>query len=73
MTKKDQKTITDPQNYTHEQAAKLLGVDSHTLYQWRAAGRGPAYFKMGRMVVYKMADILGWQERNLKRHCPARV
>lgn len=73
MSKRPREIIEqEVQAYSHEQTAKLLGVQNHTLAQWRSQGRGPAYYKMGRMVVYKLRDILDWQERSMERHCPVR-
>jgi hypothetical protein len=39
---------------------ELLG-DRDKLAQWRHKGVGPAYYKIGRKVVYRGSDlILGW-------------
>lgn len=31
-----------------------------TLERWRVEGRGPAFVKMGRRVVYRRDDLLTW-------------
>jgi predicted DNA-binding transcriptional regulator AlpA len=42
----------------HE-VAEILGVARVTLQQWRAQGKGPRYFKLGRRAVrYRLADVL---------------
>jgi len=39
-------------------AAKLLSSSPKTLRNWRHLGRGPAYSKRGRMVRYRVQDLL---------------
>jgi hypothetical protein len=39
------------------QAAAYLGLAPQTLRNMRFYGRGPAYCKMGRRIVYRMADL----------------
>ena len=43
-----------------DQAAAMLGVEESTLAQWRCAGIGPAYFKIGRRAYYAGEDLKGW-------------
>src|SRR5207248_11216098 len=38
-------------------AADYLGVSESTLPKWRMRGDGPAYRKLGRVVVYDLADL----------------
>jgi hypothetical protein len=40
------------------EAAMILSVSPQTLRNFRHLGRGPAYSKRGRMVRYKVADLL---------------
>ncbi|NQW89643.1 helix-turn-helix domain-containing protein [Curtobacterium sp. VKM Ac-2861] len=40
--------------------AALLGVSPKTLANWRSAGIGPSYFKVGGRVRYDQAVILAW-------------
>lgn len=42
--------------------APLLGVSLSTLRNWRVAGRGPAYLKLGRKVSYPLASTLAWRD-----------
>ncbi len=42
------------------EAAKILSASPQTLRNWRFIGRGPAYSKRGRMVRYKVADLLNF-------------
>lgn len=34
------------------------------LAQWRYKGIGPAYYKLGRKIVYRGADLNAWVESN---------
>jgi hypothetical protein len=42
------------------QSAKIVRVKPSTLRDWRSAGRGPAYFKVGRLVYYRRTDLWAW-------------
>jgi Helix-turn-helix domain len=44
------------------EAAKILAVSPQTLRNYRHLGRGPAYSKRGRMVRYKVADLLDYMD-----------
>lgn len=39
------------------QAAAFLGLKAQTLRNMRHYGKGPAYFKLGRRVIYRVADL----------------
>jgi|BarGraNGADG00212_1021973.scaffolds.fasta_scaffold10466_3 excisionase family DNA binding protein len=43
--------------------ADYLGVPVRTVYSWRATGKGPRGFRVGKFVRYKAADIEAWLER----------
>ena len=36
-----------------------------TLANWRSKGKGPQYKQMGSRVVYTLADVEAWEEKNL--------
>lgn len=38
----------------------LGGIDEKTLANWRSAGKGPAFFKVGGRVMYDDADLDKW-------------
>ena len=44
------------------EAAKLLSASPQTLRNWRFLGKGPAYFKKGRMVRYSLKSLIGFME-----------
>mgnify|MGYP001073919398 CR=1 FL=1 len=46
------------QAFNDVQAAKYLGLKSpKTLRNWRYYGRGPAYCRLGRRIVYRQEDL----------------
>ncbi len=40
--------------------SQLLGVPVATLANWRCAGHGPPFLKVGRHVRYRSDDIAAW-------------
>jgi hypothetical protein len=54
----------DPPIFLDQNAtAELLGLSSRTLERFRLEGRGPAFRKFGRRVLYAKSDILTWADR----------
>ncbi len=41
----------------------LIG-DRAKLAQWRHKGVGPAYYRLGRKIIYRGADLNAWAEAN---------
>lgn len=41
----------------------LIG-DRAKLAQWRHKGIGPAYYKLGRKIIYRGADLNAWADAN---------
>lgn len=41
-------------------------VTKGTLTNWRHQGKGPPWRKLGSRVVYRMEDVLAWEESNTK-------
>lgn len=41
--------------------ASRLQVPEQTLAIWRMKGYGPRYFKVGRYVRYRLADVIEWE------------
>ena len=58
--------------YIPEEAAKLLRSKSRTLERWRSTGTGPRYIKVGRRVVYRLADLEVWLEQQAREHTAER-
>jgi predicted DNA-binding transcriptional regulator AlpA len=44
------------------EAAAFLTMGVQTLADWRSAGVGPRYIKVGRNVRYRRSDLLQWLE-----------
>ena len=44
---------------TSAEVATLLGISEATLRTWRTAGRGPSYYRLGR-VLYWQRDVDAW-------------
>lgn len=40
---------------------EIIG-DRDKLAQWRHKGSGPAYYKLGRKIIYRGADLNAWAE-----------
>ncbi len=49
------------------QAATFLGLSPRTLERFRVEGRGPAFLKLGRRVVYSRDDLVKWAEGQRRR------
>ena len=53
---------------TPAQLASRWGLSLNTLSQWRAAGMGPAYLRIGDgkrpSIRYRMSDILAYERRS---------
>jgi predicted DNA-binding transcriptional regulator AlpA len=43
-----------------DKIAKMLGIATQTLANWRSEGCGPRYLKVGRLVYYRRSDISAW-------------
>lgn len=56
---------------TPEEAAKFLRATVHSLERWRSAGGGPTFTKIGRRVVYSLADLEAWVARQRRDHTAA--
>jgi predicted DNA-binding transcriptional regulator AlpA len=45
----------------HE-AAEFVGLKKQTLQVWRINGQGPAFYKIGRSVKYRLSDLIAYIE-----------
>jgi predicted DNA-binding transcriptional regulator AlpA len=52
---------------TAGEAAKMLGLAPSTLAKLRLNGNGPLYCKLGRRVVYRVADLEHWLQSRTVR------
>lgn len=56
-----------PNRATEAQLALYWGVSRRTLQRWRAGGYGPAWMFIGGRVLYRRADVLGFEEATLRQ------
>ncbi len=49
------------------EVAQLYGMSRTTLDQWRSQGRGPRFFREGRLVLYQVKDIENYLEGGIVR------
>lgn len=47
------------------EVAKILGYKPVGIIRMRQLGKGPAYFKQGRYVKYRLSDVEKWVEANM--------
>ena len=52
---------------TEEDLAQRWKVSILTISQWRWNGKGPRFFKMGRQIFYRPADVQRFEEQKSKR------
>jgi hypothetical protein len=45
---------------TIAETASLIQQSPGTLASWRCAGKGPAFYKLGRKILYSEVDVLAW-------------
>lgn len=56
-----------------KQLADYWGISRRTLERWRAIGWGPLFLKIGGRVVYRVEDILAYEEQHLAESTQSRV
>jgi predicted DNA-binding transcriptional regulator AlpA len=57
----------DNQEFTDERAlGDWLNLSPITLQAWRRQGKGPRFFKVGRLVRYSVADVRAWLAANMR-------
>ncbi len=47
---------------TTKELAERYGVPIETVWKWSAKGTGPAYFRIGKRNLYRVADVLAWEK-----------
>lgn len=51
---------------TTDELANRWSMSSGALINWRDQSQGPRYIKVGRLVRYRLEDILEYERKNLK-------
>ena len=49
-------------------ASSYLGIRPSTLRAWKRQGRGPSYFRAGKLLRYRRTDLDSWIARNSVSH-----
>lgn len=49
--------------FTPKELSEYMGIAIHTLALYRLYGTGPKYLKLGRIIRYKLGDVLDWIDR----------
>ena len=52
---------------TTPKAAQFLNLSPRTLEKMRVTGNGPTYVLMGRLVRYRLDDLLAWANAGARR------
>jgi hypothetical protein len=52
---------------TEQDASRILQCSPRTLQRLRATGGGPAYYKCGRLVRYRLDDLNSWLASHVRR------
>jgi len=55
-------SVSDSPYMPQGTAAAFLNLSPRTLERLRVDGRGPAFLKLGRRVMYSRADLVSWAE-----------
>ncbi len=58
-------TTINCNHINQKQLAKRWSISQRTLERWRAIGWGPLFLKIGSRVVYRVEDILAYEEQHL--------
>ncbi|MCT8159368.1 helix-turn-helix transcriptional regulator [Pseudoruegeria sp. SHC-113] len=56
-----------PQCLNQKELARRWTISHRTLERWRWAGEGPAYMKIGGRVVYRLEDIIAFEQGQLQQ------
>lgn len=64
-----------PNDYKRvDDVASYLGVSDVTLKKWRLAGGGPPWYRLGgQTIVYKLAEVDEWVEKQRYAVAPGRT
>ena len=60
-----------PREYLNiDEAADFIGVSRQTLDRWRMVATGPAIHRVGRRVLYSLADLRAYMESHRQQPLP---
>ena len=55
------------QHLTQPELAERWRVSGRTLERWRRNGTGPAFLRLNGKVLYRLSDVLGFEQTHLKK------
>lgn len=56
-----------PQHLTIKELAERWNMAPGSLSNWRVKGMGPKYVKVGKTVLYPVAEVEAYERENVKR------
>jgi hypothetical protein len=67
MTNTRYLTVPNPQYLTVPELASRLRMSPGTLANWRHRGEGPGFLKIGKKILYPIAEVQAYEEQALRR------
>ncbi|MBS0563301.1 MAG: DNA-binding protein [Proteobacteria bacterium] len=55
---------------TQIELAARWRISHRTLEYWRSLGEGPRFIKIGRLVIYRMEDVVAFENQELSEIAP---
>jgi hypothetical protein len=52
-------------HFNQKQLARRWGISHRTLERWRGHGEGPIWFKVGSRVLYRIEDVIRFEQTKL--------
>lgn len=50
--------------FSASKVARLLGMSSRGLHNWRKRGLGPRFVRVGRHILYPRGEVTAWLEKH---------
>lgn len=58
--------LEDEPHLSPQELADRAGVKLMTVYHWNSRGGGPPFIKTGRVVYYRLSDVLVWEKTRFR-------
>ena len=65
------KDLTSEVKFATDEAARFLGISIPYLKKLRLMGEGPAYYRLGRRVVYSLETLQAWLDDHRVTQSPS--
>ncbi len=59
-------TLEDEPHLSPQELADRMGVALMTVYHWNSRGGGPPFIKTGRLVHYRLIDVVAWEKSRMR-------